>query len=318
MIKELDIISKATKDYVIATNAKSFDDFRLIYSLTNIIMNEKDKNRNFKYTKKYTLKKIDKIVSEFLSYLNPYYMDYYNIRKNDGSIIFDQNKDIQDNIAYSEYDDIYNKRIIYIPIRNTIEDAFSIVHELFHDINIDETQPNVTRLFYTEALSLLGEILLEEYLVKKQIKDAKIPINYDLYCAKSKAIEVSFNINLLLKYIEDNYIDANSIISIIENYPSNYSNDISDTIYKIVDKEELTLDFEQPYILGTLIATYMYDRIKKDKNNILELFELNQELKNYDFEQVLDYLDVDYCDDDLKQESYKNLENCYKKYIKNR
>lgn len=189
---------------------------------------------------------------------------------------------------------------------------------MFHDINLDENQESIARMFYTEGLSLLGEFLLEDYLKINKIKDTKIPLNYSLYCAKLKALEVDFNINLLLSYLEDNYIDSGKIIKVIEKYPYNYASDLSEILSKIINNEELTIDSEQPYILGTLIATYMYDRIKNNKNNIMELFELNQELKNYTFEQVLDYLQIDYNNIDLENTSYQKLENCYKKHIKSR
>ena len=139
MIKEFEILCDATEDYILNSGAKGYNDFKLVSTLSNIIMNEADKNRNYKYTKKYNLKEIDKIVTKFLEYLNPYYKEYYDLRKNDGTIIFDKRKESYNDGAYSVYDDINDKRIIYIPIRSTIEDSFSIVHELFHDINLDET-----------------------------------------------------------------------------------------------------------------------------------------------------------------------------------
>lgn len=177
MTQEFKIISETTENYIICSNAKNYEDLKLMSTLTKIIVNENDKSNNFKYSKKYTFKEIDKIVSDFLLYLNPYYKDYYDLRKEDGTIILDDSKE-----AYNE-------------------GAFSIIHELFHDINLDEKQESITRMFYTEGISLLGEMLLEDYLVKNNIKDAKVPMNYSLYCAKSKAIELDFNINLLLEYL---------------------------------------------------------------------------------------------------------------------
>lgn len=318
MIKEFEIISDATQKYILCSGAKGYEDLKLITNLTNILMNQDDKVRNFKYTKKYSLKEIDKIVSNFLDCLNPYYKEYYDLRKEDGTIVFDHSKEAYYESAYSVYDDITEQRIIYIPVRGTLEDAFSIVHELFHDINLDEKQESITRMFYTEGISLLGEMLLEDYLVDNKIKDAKIPINYSLYCAKSKAIELDFYIKLLLEHLENNYVDTAGIINILENYPSHYSSDLTSAMTKIVNNEELNMDFEQPYILGTLIATYMYDRIMNNKNNIMELFELNNELKNYTFDQVLDYLELDYNEFDLNDNAYKKLEKCYKEYIKSR
>jgi len=318
MTNEFEIISEATQNYILCSGAKGYENLKLMSTLTKIIMNEDDKSNRFKYKKKYTLKEVDKIVSDFLKNLNKYYKDYYDLRKEDGTIIFDDNKEAINESAYSVYDDINDKRVIYIPVRGTLEDAFSIVHELFHDINLDKNQESITRMFYTEGMSFLGEMLLEDYLVDNQFKDAKVPINYSLFCAKSKAIELDFNINLLLEYVKDNYIDVAGIMNILENYPRKYVYDLSDVILKIVNNEELTMDFEQPYIIGTLIATYMYDRIKNNKNNIMELFELNQELKNYTFDQVLDYLELDYNEFDLNENAYEKLEKCYRKYLKSR
>ncbi len=318
MIKEFSILKDTVEDYILRSKAKDEDDFKFMLNLSKIIINEEHRNNNYEYSKKYNLKKIDNIVSDFLNDLNQKYKEYYDLRKKDGTFTFDLNKESINNQAYSTYDDINNKRIIYIPVRNTIDDAFSIVHELFHDINLDEKEASYTRMFYTEGMSILGEILLEDYLVKRHVKDAKIPMNFSLYCAREKAIEVDFNINLLLEYLDDNYFDTSKIIRVIENYPFSYAPDLAEIISKIISNEELTLDDEQVYVIGTLIATYMYDRIKNNKNNIVELFELNEEIKNYSFEQVLDYLDIEYNNVDLNEESYKKLKKCYKKYIKSR
>ncbi|MBE6160288.1 MAG: hypothetical protein E7157_04495 [Lactobacillales bacterium] len=318
MTKEFEIISEATKNYVICSGAKGYEEFKLISTLSNIIINVKDRKDNFKFIKKYSFKEIDKLVTNFLEELNPSYREYYEIRKEDGSIIFDNNKEKYNDGAFSEYDEIYNNRIIYIPLRGTLEDAFAIIHELFHDINADEKHKSIARMFCTEGISLLGEMLLEDYLVANKVKDARTSMNHSLYCVKSKAIELDFNIKLVLKYLENNYIDVADIMDLIETYPGNYGSDLSFSIQKIVELEDLTIDVEQTYILGTLLATYMYDRIKNNKNNINELFELNQELKNYKFGQVLDYLEIKCNGWDFHDDTYEKLERCYKKYIKSR
>ena len=71
MIKEFEIVCEATKDYILNSGAKGYEDLKFMSTLSNIIMNEDDKNTNYKFTKKYSLKEIDKIVTSFLEYLNP-------------------------------------------------------------------------------------------------------------------------------------------------------------------------------------------------------------------------------------------------------
>ncbi len=317
MTEGFDILNSAIDDYIKSSNMIGEEDLILVSKLTDIILSNKEVYFDYKYDKKYSLKESDKIVKNFLSSLNPYYEEYYEMRKKDGTILFDHQPQT-DESAFSSYDPIDNKRIIYIPLDNTLEDSFAIVHELMHDINLDISLINQTRFAYTEGLSLLGELLLEDYLKERNVKQYNNPTNKGLYSLKSKAIEVSLNLNLIKKYLIDGYINTANLLEILDLYPENYADDLSITIYKITDSKELTLDEEQRYIIGGLIATYMYDRIKSNKYNLMELFELNQMLKYYNFDQVLDYLDLDYNEIDLEPSAYKKLEEKYKKYLKSR
>ena len=310
------VLAEATKNYIISAEVDDTSDVKMIKELSNIILREKEINYRYKYNEKIDIKKTDKIVTSFLDFLNPYYKDYYNMRKQDGSFIFTYDNP-ENTPAYSAHD-LEGNRILYIPLTNTIEDSYAIVHELMHDLNLEVYIDSITRLFYTEGLSLLSEFLLEFYLKNKHVKQFNNPNSNGLYSLKTKAIEVDFNVKLIESYIQDGFIDRGSIIRILEDYPRNYVNDLEYILYKIIDKEELTLDDEQPYIIGGLIATYMYDRIMTNKNNILELFELNKMLNVYEFDQVLDYLDLDYTETDLTENSYKILEDKYKKYLKSR
>ena len=60
----------------------------------------------------------------------------------------------------------------------------------------------------------------------------------------------------------------------------------------------------------------MYYRIKNNKKNINEFFELNDKLKEYEFSQVLDYLNLDYDTNDLSKKTYQIFTECYKKVLK--
>lgn len=317
MTEGFDILNNAVLNYINKSGLTGEEDLSLMTRLTSIILNNRETYFNYKYNKKYSLKESDKIVKDFLEQLNPYYNEYYEERKKDGTILFDHHPQTIE-AAFSSYDIINEKRIIYIPLEKTIEDSFAIVHELMHDINMDITMENIARYFYTEGLSLLSELLFEDFLEERKIKQCKNPNNRGLYSLKSKAIEVDFNIKLIKTYLKDGYIDQDNLLDILISYPDYYSEDLESIVYKITYDEELTLDEEQPYIMGGLMATYMYDRIKNNKNNILELFELNQMLKYYNFDQVLDYLELDYNDTELTEKSYKKLEDKYKKYLKSR
>lgn len=310
-----EIIINATYDYVKNVNLTSTDDFLLTRKLTNIILNEKNKKFSYKLTKKVSLKENIKLVSNFLNSINKSYNEYFINRLNDGTFIFDTDNQ-NDETAYSTYDFINKKRIIYIPVKNNLEDSFSIVHELFHDINLDETCESETRFIYTEGLSILSELLLGDYFIENKVKDTITVLNYSLYSLQNKAFNVDFNLKLLEKYLEDRYLDKGSIIDIYSSYSLNDIGNLMSINMDIIDDEKLTLDSEQSYIYGFLIALNLYSKIQKNKNNIKELFELNEMLKEYEFEDVLDYLNITNQDGELTNESYDEFKNNYKKLLK--
>lgn len=309
-----EIIINAVNDYIANTDVKDPDDFSLTRNFNNIIMNSKDRMYAFKCTTKVELNKSIKITTDFLEKLNPEYKKYFELRLNDRTFIFDKTK--EETTAFSSYDEINKRRIIYIPLENNIEDVHAIIHELFHDINLDEKQESITRMFYTEGLSILGELLLTDYLKENNIKDYNIFNDQLLYAMKTKAIAVDFNLKLLEEYLKDGYIDKAGILNVLDCYPENYANDLFNIISKIVENEELTLDVEQTYVFGSVIAAYMYDRIKKNRSNINELFELNEIIKEKEFEEILDYLNINYGDADINEDSLKDLTKCYKKIYK--
>lgn len=317
MMNIYEVLEKYVIEYVNSTKSTTSDDFILIKKLNDIIFYSDEKRYNCHYSKKYDLNKVDRLVTEFLNEINPYYKDYYELRKKDGTIFFDKSGSKCD-YAYSDYDFENKKRKIYIPLSNSILDIFSISHEIFHDINIDETNESNTRYIFTETLALLSELLLEDYLINKGIKEAKLNNNLNLYYIKLKSIEVDFNLQLIINYLENGYLNKNMIDNILNSYPDMYFNDLNKIVLRILKEQELTVEFEQGYIIGILFATYMYSRINNNKNNIQELFELNEMIKKYDFQQVLDYLQLDYNDIDLTHDSYQKLESKYKKYIKSR
>ena len=316
MNEEFESIIAATESFIETTEAKSVDEFYLIRHFNNIVLEKELKDYNLLYYNKVSLKKNIKYVLGFLENINPEYKDYFINRLNDDIFIFDY--ETKEETPYSEIDDETKERVIYIPVENTIEDSFAIVHELMHDINIEELEKSITRYLFTETLSLLSEFLFEDYLKDKKIKDLKITNNRNLFFANEKAIEVDINLNLIEQCILNGYIDSGIIINILENYPAYYIPNIAEAFKKIRKNNSLTLDDEQPYIIGVIIATYMYNRIKEKRNNIEELFELNQMILTHSFDDILDYLELTYNDFDLDEKSYTKLRNSYQKYLKSR
>lgn len=316
MVNWTDVISNITYNYIMDAEIESLDDIKFIKTLNNIVLSEKIINFHYKYNHKISLKESDRLVENFMRSINNEYLEYYKKRKNENIFIFDY--DLLEDYPYSTYNPLTNERTIYIPVYNNIEDSYSIVHELIHDINLDLTGDNIARYMFTESLSILGELLFEDFLKDKSISQYKNPTNYSLYSVNKKAFEVDFNIKLLESYLNNNYLAKDSIINILKNYSSSQLKELNEILSRIVTYEELSYETECRYIIGFLIATYMYDRIKQNKNNIKEFFELNDMLANCETDDILDYLELDYNDYELTNDSYEKLRKSYKKYLKSR
>lgn len=306
--KLIDIVKK----YVDILGVENFDVFQFSYNCSNVFLGERKFKVDSKKHRKYDLNKIDILVEDFLIALNPKYLDYYIVRKEDGSFDFSY----ESGSGYSFLDDAGKRRIL-VGSTGTIKDAFIVVHELFHDINMSENiVDSEGRIFFTECLSILGEFLLSDYLENRKIYEHRCFMQETFYYLRGKAVEVNFNLELIKKYLENGFLNSSIIDSIIYSYPRDCRMDVIETMLKMVESEWVTLEEEQSYVASGLVATYMYDRIKSNKKYLNELFDLNQVLDDYSLEQVLDYLDIDYGDSDIADKSYSMLRDKYKKYIK--
>lgn len=314
LVKNLEEI---IQEYVFENDINSMEELQFVKTINDIVFHNCNYDYDVKYRKKYSFNQIDNIVCEFLKDFDYDYFLYYELRKNDGTIVFDGKS--KDSIPYSDYDYFNKKRTIYIPLTHTLEDAFSIIHELNHDRNVNELYENDTRMIFTESLSILLEFLFEDYLREKKIVDYKVNNNYVLTAVDYKSLYIDFVLKLINIYINNRKINYTDLLDIIKDYNNKQRKDLNDILASIMKDESVDIDFEFRYVLGVLVATYLYHRIKNNKKNIQELFEMNDIINDYDYFQVFDYLDLEYDEDEgLINHSYKKLENDYKKYVKHR
>ena len=317
-MSNIDIINDAIRKYIEENEVNDISELCVINNSTNLLLEMPIRSDKSKYRKRVSLKKNIKYVSEFLTLLNPEYNEYFYKRLEDGTFIFDKNGSSN---AYSTYDMINKKRIIYIPVMNTIEDSFAIVHELMHDMNLsieDSIYENISRYYFTEGLSILMEYLFEDFLISKNIKDARVNNDKIIVATRIKAILTDFNLKLVNCYLENGYVFESNIVDILGYYSEDEIPYIICTLDEMVETGELTIENEQRYVISSLISTYMYNRIIKEKKNIQELFDMNELIQDKGFESILDYLGFDYNDTDLIPEAYDLLRSNYKKYIKSR
>ena len=309
-------LERIIEEYITLNNINSIDDLYFKKRINDIVFNNCNYRFDLKYHKKYSFNQVDNMVGNFLMEINYDYYHYYQLRKNDGTIVFDDKKKYY--TAYSYYDFKNNKRKIYIPIYHTLDDAFSIIHELNHDKNIDELGENSTRMIFTESLSILIELLFEDYLKKDKIIDYKVCNNNTLDAINYKSLYIDFVFKLMELYINKYNINYNDFLNVINDYNNNQRKNLNQIVLEILEENYIDIDFEFRYILGILIATYLYKRIQNNKNNIQELFEMNDVIKEFNYLQVFEYLELEINGFELSNDSYKILENNYKKYVRNR
>ena len=311
-----DYLEQYTKQYIDGAEITSIDDLSFIVNLNSIYRRIELKKLDTVYKKEYRFQKIENTLIDYLEQLNIQYRDYFILKTIDGTIVYDE--DQFDKTAYFDYDEENKKYIIYIPLTGTLHDIYTIIHELFHSINFDVNKNSVTRTIFTEFLSILGELLLEDYLKKKQIKDSRINNNANLEYLQLISLEVDFNIKLIDTYLEYGSLNEKNVRHIFSQYTVNEMEYIKCVIGKMLNNQSLTIDEEQIYIIGIFLATYTYYRIQSNPKNIQEFFELNEAVNNYSIEQFLSFLELDCENGDLTDESYKRLERAYRKYLKNR
>lgn len=294
------------------------DDLKFIKSLNDIILRNAFSKKILDYKEKIDLNYSASLAYTFFKYLSDDYASYFEKRLNDGTIHFSYNYEI----GQSYYDNTNKKRIIEVPITNTIEDSFVMVHETLHDMNLKPNFISESRMLYYETISMLGEILFEEFLInhKLHMSDSKRQIHNMFASVSFMALCSDFDLKLISDFINnDGYVD----ITFFKNLCAKYDSDVLDeTFLSLFNNSHLSLNINQRYIIGCLLACYMRDRIKNNPKNLCEFIETNDMMQDVYFESLINYLDLSIEEDDehliFTDESLKNLEKCYKKEIKNR
>lgn len=307
MEKLNEIIKSTIEEYEII-DIKEYD---FLTKLNNIILKYDRKIVIPKYTNKVNIKKNFEYSESFLKSISLEYAEYLIKRKNEGAFNFVG----ADSLSRSDLVD--GKKIIYLGVTGTIEDSYTITHEIIHDMSVDETY-SLTRSLFCEVFSLLSEMLQANYYRQNNSpKDYLIDGKSTLVHLISKAKIIDFDKKLINQYLENGYITKIDLFNILKDYDN--LDTIMDHLDVILDCEELTYDFELRYIIGYLFASYMYDRIINEPKKIREFIDLNDMINEYSIENLLNYLELDYSDSmyfDLTDESYQKLEESYIKQLK--
>ena len=159
--------------------------------------------------------------------------------------------------------------------------------------------------------------IVSSYLKKQNVSEFEKNKKETFYAIYAKADIVDFEYYLLDKFFEKDYVSRKDIINYLEKYPKN-SALVGYLIDDILDNESLNLDFEQRYIFGIFLASYMHDRIIENPKKIQEFIELNDYLNSLEIYDIFKIIDLDFNHDSesLTPDSYKKLFKSYKNEMK--
>lgn len=311
MIKLNEIVGNFVKEYEI----EDFRELSFISNLTHIIDDHKIQLKD-KCAKKYvSINRSFKYSYDFLKSIDPRYAEYLIELKDNN--VFDI---VQDKFETPFSNLINGKEYIYLPIFNCIGDTYSITHETIHATSIYDNSLN--RHLFCEVLSILSEMLQRDYFARTT-KPPEYNLNNEtllkgLYSQKNSVL---LELYLIQAYLEYGYIDQMKLLNILDRFDKKELKETADNLNRIIVNEELSYGFDQRYIIGYLIASYMHDRILDDPKKIEEFIDLNDSLGYYEIEDFLDYLDLEYennCILNLTDKSYQKLKTSFIHELKRR
>lgn len=314
----MDELNRIMEKYISDVGYFYTEDFSNIKRLSEIILSVREPRFMDKIKTRFGLNKSIDLSYQFFNSFDKEYGDYFQERLNDEGFIFEHVSKNNPANAYSHFNYDNGKKEIYIPYCNQITDAFAIVHETFHDANLDIDNLSFTRNVFTEYISIFGEFLFEKFIDENYDIKCKVNNNYSFMACYTKALKVDFQLNLFKCYLENGFLSNYYFNSIVNSYPRRYHGLLLRLCYSIIEKNDFDFDFQMRYLFGILLSCYSYDKFLNNDFNI-DIFKLIHENINELYpEEVYEYLDLKVIDDYtllLSPDSYNQLDKSYRKIM---
>jgi hypothetical protein len=291
------------------------DEFIFIRQLINIILDSKLPSNNTKYRSHMRFNTSLKHSLNFLESIDKRYrLNLENMFDNKQVLMLRGNGLSQ----LTAYDGI---SVMEFYERGTIEDSYTLTHENIHDTNRDLSNLTVNWHLMTEAFSILSELLQRDYFSKL----SSIPKDYHLneldtlVALKIKACQLDFEINLICTYLEYGFINDYLFYKCLEGKDNFYAESVVHDMLQVIKQGDLNFSMLQRNVIGGVLSSHMYERIKSKPSRVREFVELNDSANEMAFMDTIHYLDLDVLDPDtfmLDKESVKVLSYEYKKRCK--
>ncbi len=269
-------------------------------NLVTIILNEKELPKVNEQSLNININDSLKIVYEFLITINKDFAERF-LNTMNAPLLDENNQEIDKQIKFiynsqekgSYLDDKTGQIVIYY--NNTSDDIIFILHEFVHQLayqnEIEKTNiPRTLDYLLAEVPTITFEFLIIDYL-KNLNNDLSYWLKERLHNTYESAQKIDFEYQLYKLYKENNdYIDLNIIGNYLQKDISKYQGqEFFDNFIPIIriaaptDKaNNLGFYQAQEYVLGTLLACELYNKIKNKQLNIQNLVDLINILGNND------------------------------------
>lgn len=228
-------------------------------------------------------KSLNEAISFFKSINLKYSNQVQNIIKNERtnnkpSVLFSKKHFIGNSpIDFSGVD---SDGVVYIDYENTVNDIYSIVHEMTHKLSSQYDTNSRIKNILGEVTTITMELLLEYYL-KKEKFDSNVEIEKRninrLITTYKDAGCILFEKDLVDLYLKQGFINENILLNELNNTNKSsnkyelYSEEGYNYLKDIIENGNLLFRRRQRYVIGLLFALYVVNEIAYDNSNILVL-----------------------------------------------
>lgn len=296
-------------------NNNKFNFFKNSVLLSNHVLIRNYCPYKIEYKKNYTLDDTFKLL---ISFLNEFQNDYCDIF----SMSINNNLNILPDSSTPFFEGVDSS--INIPITNTLQDSYNLLHEFLHLTNYIKEKKE-TRDEFGEFISILSEILFERYLIKNNIDEALIESNNRLLCLNSTSVKLLY-VDEIYRNLKLNKNTNND--KIYEIFMNKYrgANLIPENSFKIYTQANEEILEDVKFVMGCLLSYYL--KYELDDLKLKEiLVTLNSNINKYDiyefYREMSLYLKNDYLSYDslnklyksFDKECYENFNKVYKRYL---
>ena len=281
---DLNKIDKIVSMYV-KDNKMAISTLDTVIPMCERVLTEKlDDYETNKWSRNFNVNDSIKIVSSYIKSIDDKMFQSFNAE----ILPRDQFKD---ELKYDNCVDDYG--IVHIYYENTPKDIFIIFHEMLHKLNENKKQDENgkklstwTREYFGESVSILGEMLLGEYLVESGTiteNDFNLRKHQRLNGEKEDARNVLIESELIKLKLNNLNINEENLLKVIKNESdpikkSVFFDELSDKrrIKQIEKGKDLSLNKSQRYVIAHVLVSEML----KHENVLDSFLKLHYEVGN--------------------------------------